>query len=408
MSTPPRSPALEKSPLLAPIGGSATIVMTQRARDLRAQGRSVIGLSHGQPDFETPANVREAAIAAVARGENKYTPMPGLPDLRAAIARKLARENALEYSPEETIVSTGGKQVLANALLSTVGPGDEVVLIAPYFVSYPNLARMAGGTVKTVEPRPENGLKATPEELDKAITAKTKWVILNSPGNPSGAVYSPDELKALAAVLIAHPHVWVLSDDIYEHLIYADFPFRALPAVEPRLKTRTLILNGLSKTYAMTGWRLGYGAGPVELIRLMTLLQSQITSGASVISQWAAVEALDGPQDFVAEARETFRTRRDAVVGWLRAVPGLDCAMPDGAFYAYPSIAGLIGRRTPGGHPIDSDTDFTDRLLEEAGVSAVPGAAFGLSPYFRVSYAASLDELREACRRIHGFCDSLL
>ena len=392
------------SPLVERITGSATIVMTQRARDLRAQGRSIIALSNGQPDLKAPENVRTAAIAAIERGENKYTPIAGLAELREAIARKFSRENRIDYRSDETIVSTGGKQVLANALLGTVCPGDEVIVCAPYFVSYPQLIAMAGGTMVTIVPRQGDGLKITPAALEQAITPRTKWLMLNSPGNPSGAAYSHGELAALADVLKAHPQVWILSDDIYEHLIYGDFRFATIAAVAPQLRERTLTMNGLSKTYAMTGWRLGYAAGPKHLIQTMTLLQSQVTSGTSVITQHAAIEALDGPQDFVAEARALFQERRDLVVGLLNHADGLECAMPDGAFYAFPSCAALIGKRSPSGRAITSDADFTDDLLETAGVAAVPGSAFGLPGYFRVSYAASIEELTEACSRIKEFC----
>ena len=397
-----------KAPMLDRIAGSATIIMTQRARELRAQGRSVIGLSHGQPDLQTPDNVRAAAIAAIERGENRYTPVPGLTELREAVARKFRRENGLDYAVEETIVSTGGKQILANALLGTVEPGDEVIVCAPYFVSYPQLVAMAGGTVVRVAPSGGSGLKIAPEDLDRAITPRTKWLVFNSPCNPSGAAYTRDELAALAQVLLAHPHVWVLSDDIYEHLVYGDFAFCTFAQVAPGLRDRTLTMNGLSKTYAMTGWRLGYAGGPAALIRTMTLLQSQVTSGTSVISQWAAIEALDGPQDFVAQARDSFRQRRDIVVALLKEAPGLDCAVPDGAFYAFPSCRDLIGKRAPSGRRIDTDTDFVDELLETDGVAAVAGSAFGLGPHIRISYAAATEDLTEACRRIRKFCESLV
>jgi len=395
-----------KASNLARIKGSATIIMTQRARDLRDQGRSVIALSNGQPDLPPPENVRRAAIEAIERGENRYPPVQGLMETRHAIARKFARENGLDYSPEEIIVSTGGKQVLANALLATIDPGDEVLIPAPYFVSYPQLVTLAGGTSVFIQPD-RRSLKITPEALEAAITPRSKWLILNSPGNPSGAAYTAEELRALAQVLLRHPQVWVLSDDIYEHLIYGDQPFATMAQVEPALRDRVLTMNGLSKTYALTGWRLGYAGGPASLIKTMSLYQSQITSGACVIVQWAAVEALDGPQDFVHQARASFLERRNFVVAELNKAKGLQCEMPQGAFYVYPSCADLIGTRAPSGRVIEDDECFVEELLTQEGVSAVAGSAFGLGPNFRVSYAASMEDLTEACLRIQRFCASL-
>lgn len=400
-------PAAARSPLLARIGQSATIAMTQRAREMRAAGRDVIALSNGQPDLPPPENIRRAAIRAIERGESKYPPVPGIPELREAVVRKFRRENGLDYRVEQTIVSTGGKQVLANALLGTLHPGDEVVIPAPYFMSYTQLVEMASGRSVIVPTSAEHGFKLQPAALDAAITQRTRWVMFNSPCNPSGAAYTHAEMKALTDVLLAHPHVLVLADDIYEHLTYGDFTFVTPAQVEPRLLDRTLTLNGMSKAYAMTGWRIGYAAGPEKLIRTMNLMQSQITSGASIIAQWASVEALDGPQDFVAHARRVFEERRDLVVSMLNQAHGLHCPTPEGAFYVFPRCDALIGRRAPSGRVIGNDQDFAEELLEAEGVAVVQGSAFGQGPNFRISYAASTPQLEEACARIQRFCAAL-
>ncbi len=395
------------SDALGRIKPSPTIAITARAMELKAAGRDIISLSAGEPDFDTPAHIREAAKAAIDRGETRYTAPAGIPELRRAITAKFARENRLDYAPEQVIVSTGGKQVLFNALLATVNPGDEVIVPAPYWVSYPDMVALAGGIPVVVTGRLEQNFKITPEALDAAVTPRTKWLIFNSPSNPSGAGYARAELKALTDVLLAHPHVWVMTDDMYEHIAYAPFAFATPAEVEPRLLERTLTVNGVSKAYAMTGWRIGYAGGPLALIRAMTTIQSQSTSNACSISQWAAVEALTGPQDYIAEAASNFRRRRDLVVGLLNACPGVTCPEPEGAFYVYPSIAGLIGRTAPDGTRIETDADFAEALLATEDVAVVFGAAFGLSPNFRISYAAADAVLAEACRRIHRFCASL-
>ena len=396
-----------KSQILAQIQPSATIAITQLGRDLRAAGRDIISLSIGEPDFDTPENVKAAAAAAMGRGETKYPPVPGLPELRTAVAAKFRRENQLDYHPDEVIVSAGGKQVIALALLSTLDPGDEVIIPAPYWVSYPQLTVLAQATPVVVATVPADRLKITPTALEAAITTRTRWLLLNSPGNPTGAVYSRDELAALADVLRRHPHVWVLSDDIYEHLVYGDMTFGTIADVAPDLRDRTLTMNGVSKAYAMTGWRIGYAGGPQLLIKAMTLLQSQLTGGAARPSQWAAIAALNGPQELLAERRAAFDRRRQLVVQGLNAIPGLECLMPDGAFYAYPSCAGCIGRTTAGGRHIGTDEDFCMALLEETGVATVHGGAFGLGPALRVSYAAAEDLLEAACARIAEFCHNL-
>ena len=395
------------SAALARIKPSPTVAITAHARRLKDEGRDIIGLSAGEPDFDTPANIRAAAKAAIDRGETRYTAPEGIPELRRAIVAKLARENRLDYAPDQVIVSTGGKQVLYNALVATIDPGDEVIVPAPYWVSYPDMVRLCGGTPVIVEGRIGTGFKITPDALAAAITPRTKWLILNSPSNPSGAGYSPDELRALTDVLVAHPHVWLMTDDIYEHIAYPPFVFATPAEVEPRLLDRTLTVNGVSKAYAMTGWRIGYAAGPASLIRAMVTVQSQSTTNPCSISQWAAVEALTGPQDYLAEAVQAFRRRRDLVVGRLNAIPGITCPEPDGAFYVYPSIAGLVGRRTPDGSVIGNDEDFVAALLAAEGVAVVFGAAFGLGPNFRISYAASDATLAEACDRIARFVDAL-
>lgn len=392
---------------LARIKPSATIAVTDKARALKAAGRNVISLGAGEPDFDTPENIKEAAIRAIREGKTKYTNVDGIVELKQAIVDKFRRENNLDYKVEEVTVGTGGKQVLYNALLATLNPGDEVVIPAPYWVSYPEIVALAGATPVIIETTMEGGFRLTPEALEKAITPKTKWVILNSPSNPSGAATSLDELKALAAVLMRHPHVWVLTDDMYEHLIYDGFKFATIVEAEPALKDRTLTMNGVSKAYAMTGWRIGYAAGPVTLIKAMAKLQSQSTSNPSSIAQWAAVEALNGPQDFIAKNAEIFRERRDLVVSMLNQAPGITCPRPEGAFYVYPSCAGVIGKTTPDGVKLNTDEDFVTALLEAEGVAVVHGSAFGLAPFFRISYATSNAQLEDACTRIQRFCASL-
>ena len=392
---------------LARVKPSATIAVSQKARDLKAAGRDVIGLGAGEPDFDTPDNVKEAAIEAIRRGETKYPPVSGIRPLREAIAAKFKRENGLDYAPEQTIVGTGGKQILFNAFMATLNPGDEVVIPRPYWVSYPEMVAICGGTAVFAETSIDNGFKLTPEALEKAITPKTKWLVMNSPSNPSGAAYTKDELRAIAAVLMRHEAVWTLTDDMYEHLTYGDFVFHTLAEVEPSLIGRTLTMNGVSKAYAMTGWRIGYAAGPLELIKAMDMIQGQQTSGACTIAQWASVEALNGPQDFVQRNRGIFQNRRDLVVSMLNQARGISCPTPEGAFYVYPSCAGLIGKKTPGGRTIESDEDFVSELLEAEGVAVVHGSAFGLGPNFRISYATSEALLEEACTRIQRFTASL-
>jgi aspartate aminotransferase len=387
---------------------SATIAVTQKARDLKNAGRDIISLSIGEPDFDTPDNIKKAAIAAIARGETKYTPVAGIPPLREAIAAKFKRENRLDYKPSQTIVGTGGKHILFNAFLATLNAGDEVIIPAPYWVSYPDMVEIAGGTPVAVETRMEQGFKLQAEDLDRAITPKTKWLILNSPSNPSGAAYTYAELKALTDVLLRQSHVHVLTDDIYEHLTYGDFTFVTPAEVEPNLMDRTLTMNGVSKAYAMTGWRIGYAAGPDKLIKAMDMLQGQQTSGACSIAQWASVEALNGPQDFIPERRKIFEARRDLVVSMINQAKYLECPSPEGAFYVYPSCAEAIGRKTRDGKRIDSDEDFVSALLEAEGVAVVQGSAFGSGPNFRISYATSTEVLEDACRKIQRFCSSLI
>ena len=392
---------------LSRVKPSATIAVTQKARELKAQGRDVIGLGAGEPDFDTPDNIKQAAIEAIRRGETKYPPVSGIQPLREAIAAKFKRENKLDYTWQQTIVGTGGKQILFNAFMATLNSGDEVVIPAPYWVSYPEMVAICGGTAVFAETKLEDGFKLQPKALEKAITPKTKWLVMNSPSNPSGAAYTGEELKALADVLLRHPHVWVLTDDMYEHLTYGEFTFRTIAEVEPRLYDRTLTMNGVSKAYAMTGWRIGYAAGPVELIKAMDMIQGQQTSGAATICQWAALEALTGPQDFIARNKAIFQARRDLVVSMLNQANGISCPTPEGAFYVYPSCAGVIGRKAPSGKVIESDEDFVSELLEAEGVAVVHGAAFGLGPNFRISYATSDALLEEACRRIQRFTAEL-
>ena len=400
-------PQTLQSAALARVKPSATLAVTARARELKREGRDVIGLGAGEPDFDTPDNIKDAAIAAIRRGETKYTDVDGIPELKAAVAAKFARENGLIYETNQIHVASGGKTVIYNALLATLSPGDEVIVPAPYWVSYPDMVLLAGGEPVTVIGHEADGFKLRPEALEAAITARTKWLILNSPSNPTGAAYTGEELEALAAVLRRHPQVWVLTDDMYEHLIYGDFDYRTIAQAAPDLYERTLTVNGVSKAYAMTGWRIGYGGGPKPLIDLMRKVAGQTTTNPSSISQWAAVEALNGPQDFIAERAKHFEARRDLVVSMLNQATGVRCATPEGAFYVYPSIEGLIGKRTEGGAVIDGDDAFAAELLNAEGVAVVQGSAFGLSPYFRISYATSENVLEEACRRIQRFCAGL-
>lgn len=386
---------------------SPTIAITSLAKELKAQGKDVIALSAGEPDFDTPENIKEAAIAAIRRGESKYTIVDGIPELKAAIVKKFKRDNQLDYKPSQVTVGTGGKQVLFNALVVTLNPGDEVIIPAPYWVSYPDIVMFAGAKPVPVQTRMENGFKMTAEDLERAITPKTKWLIFNSPSNPSGAAYSRAELKALTDVLVKHPHVWVLSDDMYEHLVYDDFDFTTPAQVEPQLYERTLTLNGMSKAYCMTGWRLGYAGGPEVLIKAMAKLQSQSTTNPSAISQWAGVEALNGTQDFIPKHNKVFKERRDLVVSMLNQTNGLSCPKPEGAFYVFPSCKGTIGKATPSGQKIATDEDFVRELLAAEGVAVVHGTAFGSAPAFRVSYATATKDLEEACSRIQRFCGSL-
>jgi aspartate aminotransferase len=392
---------------LSRVKPSATIAATQKARDLKAKGREIISLSVGEPDFDTPDNIKQAAIKAIERGETKYTPVAGIPELRQAIAEKFKRENGLDYKASQVIVGTGGKQILFNAFLATLNPGDEVICVAPYWVSYPEMVAICGGTAVTVQTKMEHAFRLQPEDLEAAITPRTKWLILNSPSNPSGAAYTREELKKVTDVLLKHPHVWVLTDDMYEHLVYGDFVFTTPAQVEPELYDLTLTMNGVSKSYAMTGWRIGYGAGPDALIKAMDMLQGQQTSGACSIAQWASVEALTGPQDFIPKSRKAFEERRDLVVSMLNQARFLKCHSPEGAFYVYPSCAEAIGRKAPDGSVIENDEDFCNALLETEGVAVVQGTAFGSGPNFRVSYATSNALLEAACRKIQHFCGSL-
>jgi len=381
--------------------------MTAKSAELKAAGRDVIGLSAGEPDFDTPQNIKDAAVAAIAAGKTKYTAPDGIPELKQAICAKLSRDNGLDYTPAQVSVGAGGKQTLYNALMATLNDGDEVIIPAPYWVSYPDMVLLAGGTPVVAETSLQTNFKLTADQLEAAITPKTKWFIFNSPSNPTGAGYSREELKELTDVLLRHPHVWVMSDDMYEHLAYDGFEFSTPAQIEPALYERTLTCNGVSKAYAMTGWRIGYAAGPVELISAMRKIQSQSTSNPCTISQWAAVEALNGTQDFLAPNNEMFVRRRDLVVSMLSAIDGITCPTPEGAFYVYPSIAALIGKTTPKGTVIVDDQTFANALLDEADVAVVFGAAFGLSPNFRVSYATSDKALVEACTRIQTFCAAL-
>ena len=395
---------LLESAALARVKPSATLAADQKGRELKALGRDIISLAAGEPDFDTPDNIKDAAIRAIRDGKTKYTNVDGIPELKEAIVGKFARENGLTYKTSQVNVSPGGKPVIYNAMVSTLNPGDEVVIPAPYWVSYPDMVRLAGGTPVPVLTTAEAGFKMSPEQLDAAITPRTRWLLLNSPSNPSGAAYTKAELRALADVLLRHPHVWVLTDDMYEHLIFGDFDYWTIAQVEPELYDRTLTMNGVSKAYAMTGWRIGYAAGPEPLIKLMGKVMSQTTSNPCSISQWAAVEALNGPQDFIKPNARLFEERRDLVVSMLNQARGIHCPTPEGAFYVYPSVEGLSGRTAPSGKVIASDADFAVELLESEGVSVVFGAAFGLSPFFRISYATSNAVLEDACSRIQRFC----
>jgi aspartate aminotransferase len=396
-----------ESAALARVKPSATLAATDKARELQRQGRDIISLSVGEPDFDTPDNIKEAGIKAIRDGKTKYTNTDGIPELKEAIVRKFERENGLKYKPSQVNVSPGGKAVLYNAFLASVEPGDEVIIPAPYWVSYPDMVLMTGGEPVFVECTLENAFKLQPDALEAAITPKTKWLVLNSPSNPTGGAYTRAELKALADVLLRHPHVWILTDDMYEHLVYDDFEFTTIAQVEPGLYDRTLTMNGVSKSYAMTGWRIGYCAGPEPLIKAMGKVMTQTTSNPCSISQWAAVEALNGTQEFIKPNQLLFKERRDLVVSMLNQAKGLTCPTPEGAFYVYPSCAGTIGKKTQSGKLIETDEDFVVQLLEQEGCNAVHGTAFGLSPFFRVSYATSLKTLEDACQRIQRFCASL-
>jgi aspartate aminotransferase len=387
---------------------SATIAVTDKARALKAAGRDVIGLGAGEPDFDTPDNIKLAAIRAISEGKtSKYTAVDGMAELKAAVARKFKRENGLDYKASQIIVGTGGKQVLYNALIATIDPGDEVIIPAPYWVSYPDMVMLAGGTPVDVVTTMDTGYKMKPEQLEKAITPKTKWIIFNSPSNPTGAAYTRDELKAVTDVLMRHPHVHVMSDDMYEHLVYDDFKFYSPAQLEPRLYERTLTVNGVSKAYCMTGWRIGYAGGPEPLIKAMAMIQSQSTSNPTAVAQWAALEALDGPQDFIAKHNKIFKERRDLCVSMLNQAKGIQCPKPEGAFYVYPSCAGTMGKTAPTGKKLANDEDFVTELLEAEGVAVVQGTPFGVGPAFRISYATATSALEEACTRIQRFCGNL-
>jgi aspartate aminotransferase len=386
---------------------SPTLAVTRLALELKASGKDVIGLGAGEPDFDTPDFIKEGALGAMKRGDTKYTAVDGTPALKQAICTKFQKENGLTYKPSQISVGTGGKQVIFNAIMATVSPGDEVIIPAPYWVSYPDMVNLAEGTPVFIATRPEDGFKLRPQDLEKVITPKSKWIILNSPSNPTGAAYTKAELRALADVFLRHPQLWIMTDDMYEHLVYDNFEFTTIAQIEPKLYDRTLTVNGVSKAYNMTGWRIGYAGGPEALIKKMGEIQGHSTSNPSSISQAAAVAALTGPQEFMAKQLEVFRQRRDLVVSMLNEADGIACAKPEGAFYVYPSCAGAIGRKTPEGKAINSDDDFATYLLESEGVAVVPGSGFGLSPYFRISYATSTEALEEACKRIQRACGRL-
>jgi aspartate aminotransferase len=393
---------------LSRIKPSATMAVTDKARALKAAGRDVIGLGAGEPDFDTPDNIKKAAIKAIESGRaSKYTAVEGLAELKQAVVDKFKRENKLDYKPNQIIVSTGGKQVLYNALMVTLNPGDEVIIPAPYWVSYPDMVLLAGGEPVIVPTTAETGFKMKPEALEKAITPRTKWIIFNSPSNPTGAAYTKAELKRVTDVLMRHPQVWIMTDDMYEHLVYDDFQFATPAEIEPNLYERTLTVNGVSKAYCMTGWRIGYAGGRADLIKAMAMLQSQSTSNPVAVSQWASVEALNGPQDFIAKHNAIFKERRDLCVSMLNQSNGLKCPKPEGAFYVYPSCAGAMGKTTPSGKKLATDEDFVTELLESEGVAVVQGTPFGLGPAFRISYATKTEDLEEACRRIQRFCGNL-
>ena len=392
---------------LSAIKPSQTIAISAKARALAAEGKDIIGLSAGEPDFDTPDHVIEAAIAAMRAGETRYTDPDGTPELKAAVARKFKRDNNLDYAPSQVSIATGGKQILYNALMASLDEGDEVVIPAPYWVSYPDMALLAGGTPVIVPCSQENRFILQPADLEAAITPKTKWIIFNSPSNPTGAGYTHDDLKRITDVLMRHPHVWVMTDDMYEHLVYDDFKFCTPAEVEPGLYDRTLTVNGMSKAFCMTGWRIGYAAGPESLIKGMRTIQSQSTSNPNSIAQAASIAALDGQMEFLAANNEVFKARRDLVVSMLNQAPGINCHTPEGAFYVYPSVAGCMGKSTPSGKVIENDEDFVSELLGAEGVAAVHGAAFGLEPHFRISYATATELLEDACARIQRFCASL-
>src|SRR5215813_1456885 len=387
---------------------SATIAVTDKARALKLAGRNVIGLGAGEPDFDTPDNIKQAAVKAIESGKaSKYTNVDGIAELKDAIVKKFKRENGLDYKPGQITVGTGGKQVLYNAFIATLNPGDEVIIPAPYWVSYPDMVLLAGGEPVEVVTSMSSGFKMTAQQLERAITPKTKWVLLNSPSNPTGAAYTRAELKALTDVLVHHPHVWVMSDDMYEHLVYDDFIFTTPAQIEPRLYERTLTVNGVSKAYCMTGWRIGYAGGPEALIKTMAMIQSQMTSNPTAVAQWAAVEALSGPQDFIPKHNKIFKERRDLCVAMLNQSKGIKCLKPEGAFYVYPSCAGTMGKTAPSGNRISTDEDFVTELLEAEGVAVVQGAPFGVGPAFRISYATATSSLQQACERIQRFCANL-
>ncbi|HEY8351805.1 MAG TPA: pyridoxal phosphate-dependent aminotransferase [Sphingomonadales bacterium] len=395
------------SDALSRIKPSPTVALTGKVAELKAQGRDIIGLGAGEPDFDTPDHVKEAAIAAIRKGDTKYTAVDGTPAVKDAVIEKFRRDNGLEYKRDQVTVNSGGKHTIYNAMVATLNPGDEVVIPTPYWVSYPDIVLLCGATPVFVPTSVETGFKITPEALDRAITPHTKWVIINSPANPSGAAYTRDELKAITDVLLKHPHVWIMADDIYEHILYDGMEFFTVAQVEPKLYDRTLTVNGVAKAYAMTGWRIGFAGGPKELIKAIGTVQSQSTSNPCSISQAASVAALTGPQDFLKERAAAFQKRRDLVVSMINQAPGLHCPRPEGAFYVYPSCAGVIGKRTPKGDVINSDLDFVTYLLDSEGVAVVHGEAFGLSPHFRISYATSEEELIRACERIQKACAEL-
>ena len=395
------------SKTLSRVAPSPTLAVTQKARELRAAGIDVIGLGAGEPDFDTPDHIKDAAIEAIRRGETKYTAIDGIPELKKAVIAKFKRNNGLSYEPAQISVAPGGKAILFNAFVATLNPGDEVIIPAPYWVSYPDMVKLAGGSPVIVETTAEANFLMSPQDLENAITPKTRWVVLNSPSNPTGAAYKPEQMKSLTDIILKHDHVMVLADDIYEHIAYDGFEFATPAQIEPRLYDRTLTMNGASKAYAMTGWRIGYAGGPATLIKAMSKIMSQSTSNPSSISQWAVAAALDGNHDFLGERNKAFKERRDMVVSMLNDADGITCSTPQGAFYVYPSCAGIIGKKTPGGTVINTDADFAAALLEDEAVAVVFGAAFGLSPFFRISYATSTEALKDACERIQRFCKSL-